>query len=86
MVDEIISAAPYQQVAEQYRQAIRSGALKPGAVMPTTKTVAQEYGIAVSTAARALATLRDEGWIVSRPSKPAVVAEISPEARGPGPS
>lgn len=74
---EIVSAALYQQVAEQYRAAIRAGDLKPGAIMPTTKAIAREYGIAISTAARALTTLRDEGWIVSRPSKPAIVAQRS---------
>ena len=78
----IVSAALYQQVAEQYRAAIRAGELKPGAVMPTTKAVAEEYGVALSTAARALAALRDEGWIISRPSKPAIVAERSPESAG----
>lgn len=75
---EIVSASPYRQVAEHYRQAIRSGQLAPGVQMPTTKAVAAEYGIAMSTAARALALLRDEGWIVSRPSKPSVVAERPP--------
>lgn len=70
------ATAPYQQVAEHYRAEIRAGRLAPGALMPTTKEVAVEYRLAMSTAARALAVLRDEGWIVTRPSKPAVVVGV----------
>lgn len=69
---------PYKQVAEHLRQDIRDGRRKPGDVMPTTQELTKEYGVAMSTAARALALLRDEQWIVTRPSKAALVAPTQP--------
>jgi len=72
---------PYKLVAEHLRQSIRSGERKPGDVMPTTQELTKEYGVAMSTAARALALLRDEKWIVTRPSKAALVAPRQPKAR-----
>lgn len=75
-MEEIVAAAPYQQIAEHYREAIRSGRLQPDARMDTTKEIATKYSVAMSTAARARALLRDEGWIVSRPSKPSVVVGV----------
>jgi DNA-binding transcriptional regulator YhcF (GntR family) len=77
---EILSPdPPYRQVAEHLRQSIRAGERKPGSVMPTTQEIAIDYRIAMSTAARALALLRDEGWIVTRRSKAALVAQDQPE-------
>jgi DNA-binding GntR family transcriptional regulator len=70
---------PYKQLAEFIRADIRSGKLKPGEAVPTTKQLTEEYGVAMSTAARALALLRDEAWTVSRPSKSAVVAPSQPK-------
>lgn len=70
---------PYMQVAEHLRQEIRTGRRKPGDVMPTTQELTVEYKVAMSTAARALALLRDGGWIVTRPSKAALVAPAIPE-------
>jgi DNA-binding GntR family transcriptional regulator len=75
---EITTQPPYQQVAELLREAIRTGELSAGQVVPSTKELSQRYKIAMSTAARALALLRDEGWIVSRPAKPALVAPRPP--------
>lgn len=79
MAEIVTPEPPYRQVAEHLRQAIRAGRLRPGDVVPTTRELTLEYGIAMSTAARALALLRDEGWIVSRPSKPAIVAPSRPD-------
>lgn len=70
---------PYRQVAEHLRESIRTGERKPGDVMPTTQKLTLEFEVAMSTAARALALLRDEGWIVTRPSKAALVAPNKPK-------
>lgn len=76
---EIVSAdPPYRQIAEHLRQAIRAGTRKPGSVMPTTQEIAIEYSVAMSTAARALSLLKEEGWIVTRKSKAALVAPTQP--------
>ena len=69
---------PYKQLAEIIRKDIRTGSLKPGDPVPTTRELTVKYDVAMSTAARALALLRDEGWTISRPSKAAIVAPAKP--------
>lgn len=46
---------------------IQSGQLKIGQTLPPEVSLAKQYGVAVLTLRRALARLREEGWIVSRP-------------------
>ncbi len=65
---------PYEQVAEHYRAAIRGGRLAAGDELPSTRSLAAEWGLATSTAQRALELLQAEGWIESRPGRPSVVA------------
>jgi DNA-binding GntR family transcriptional regulator len=55
--------ALYQQLAELLRGQIESGKLT-GRV-PSAKGLAQEHGVAVGTAERALRILREDGLIVS---------------------
>lgn len=77
-VPSVNRTAPYRQIAEHYRSEIKSGVLQPGSVIPSITEVKDEWEVATSTAARALALLRDEGWIVTRPGKAAVVADRHP--------
>lgn len=65
-------------IAQHYRDAIQSGQLKPGDELPTIVALAEQWEISKSTAHRVLLALQQEGWIVSRPSKPAIVAEQLP--------
>lgn len=58
---------PYQQVAGILRARIESGALPPGRRLPSIADLVQTYGIARTTAAKALRVLVGEG-----------LAEISP--------
>lgn len=77
-VPSIDREPPFQQVAEHYRAQIRSGALLPGDEMPAVRRIAAVWDVAAGTAARALTALREEGWVVSRPGKPAIVAPDHP--------
>lgn len=70
--------ARYEQVAESIRRAIRGGKLKPGEQLPSSRELAKEYDVAMNTAQRAVSTLRDEGWLVVRPTVGAFVNSAIP--------
>ena len=70
--------ARYEQVAEAIRRAIRSGTLSPGQQLPSSRELAKEHDVAVNTAQRAVGTLRDEGWLVVRPTVGAFVSTSVP--------
>jgi DNA-binding transcriptional regulator YhcF (GntR family) len=75
------SSSPYLRVAGAIRQRIVSGALRPGARVPSTRQVVRDFGVAMATATRALAVLRDEGLVVSRPGSGTVVRCPDPPPR-----
>lgn len=52
---------PWRQLAAILRERITSGELT--GMLPSEKTLAQEYGLAVNTVRKALAQLRAEGLI-----------------------
>ena len=54
---------PYMQIAEDIRRQIRSGQLRDGDLVPSTRQLAREWGVSVPTAAKALTTLRSEGYV-----------------------
>jgi GntR family transcriptional regulator len=58
---------PYRQVAAILRRRIASGELAPGSAVPSIVTLTQEYGVARTTARKALGVLRDEGLIEITP-------------------
>jgi hypothetical protein len=67
--------APYQRVAADLRAAVACGALGPGDALPTVKTLAERYGVAVGTAHRAIAELTKAGLAVaSRGTRARVVS------------
>ena len=61
MIDYDSPVAPYRQVAAILRDRIESGELPPGSRLPSIATLTQEYGIARTTAGKALRLLVDEG-------------------------
>lgn len=71
--------ARYEQVAESIRRAIRTGKLKPGEQLPSSRELAKEHDVAMNTAQRAVSTLRDEGWLVVRPTVGAFVNSTVPD-------
>ena len=66
-IDPDSPVPPYRQVAAILRGRIESGELPPGRRLPSIADLVQTYGIARTTAAKALRLLVDEG-----------LAEISP--------
>lgn len=60
-VDHESNVPPYQQVAAILRARIESGELAPKTRLPSIAGLVQEYGIARTTAAKALRVLVDEG-------------------------
>ena len=57
------------QLTNILRARIESGEFAPGKLMPSIRTLCQEYGVADGTVKRALARLRDEGWADSVPGR-----------------
>ena len=61
MVDHASPVAPYRQVAAILRQRVSSGEYAPGQRLPSIADLVQEYGIARTTAGKALRLLVAEG-------------------------
>lgn len=56
---------PFQQLADELRTAIATGKLAEGQRLPSTRDLAEQYGIAPMTAQNAIRVLRDEGLVAS---------------------
>lgn len=63
----------------ELRAAILDGRLKPGAVLPPTRALAAEYGIARGTVVRAFEQLLDEGYLESRTGSGTTVSRELPD-------
>jgi GntR family transcriptional regulator len=74
----------YEQVADHIEARIRAGEIPPGAKLPGEQALRQEYGIALSTARKAMALLRDRGLVVTRPAKGSYVKREIPPPDGQG--
>lgn len=72
------SEAPYKRIAADLRGAIDCGVLSPGQYLPTVEDLAGQYQVAVSTAHRALAELRDSGLAIVSRGRRAVVCSMRP--------
>ncbi|MBD9701748.1 TetR/AcrR family transcriptional regulator C-terminal domain-containing protein [Streptomyces caniscabiei] len=72
---------PYLRIAGDIRRRIASGELAPGTRIPSTRRITQEWGVAMATATKALATLNQEGLVRAVPGVGTVVAE--PGREGP---
>lgn len=57
----------YARLARHYREAIASGALSPGAAMPSVRALVRLHRVSVSTALQACRRLEDEGLLEARP-------------------
>ncbi|MFF4652392.1 GntR family transcriptional regulator [Streptomyces sp. NPDC001380] len=72
----------YRQVADHIAAEIAARTLRPGARLPGERALAEQYGVAVGTARRAIQELRDRGLAVTLPAKGTFIA--SPEDRSGG--
>jgi AcrR family transcriptional regulator len=64
---------PSQRVAAVLRDQIANGDLQPGDRVPSTRQLVRDWGVAMATASRALALLRDEGLVITRTGSGTVV-------------
>src|ERR1700722_17552626 len=87
---------PYARIATELRGQIERGELAPGQRVPSTREITARWGVAMATATRVLATLRQDGLVHPVPGVGTVVSEGRPAgparspaarpaaARGPG--
>ncbi|MCW2945201.1 MAG: transcriptional regulator, GntR family [Actinoallomurus sp.] len=59
----------YMQLADHIAARIQRGELRPAARLPGERDLAEEYGVALGTARRAVQELRDRGLVVTLPAK-----------------
>ncbi len=64
-VDPDLDMAPFQQIADQLREFVERGDLRPGDTLPTVRQLAIDLGVAPNTVARAYTYLQDAGWLTS---------------------
>uniref|UniRef100_UPI002F917739 GntR family transcriptional regulator n=1 Tax=Streptomyces sp. NBC_01562 TaxID=2975879 RepID=UPI002F917739 len=74
------SVQPYQRIVQDVRDKIRSGRLTAGTKLPSTRELADEYGVAPGTVQRALAELRVGGLIYSHQGRGSFVTETASES------
>lgn len=73
--------APYRRIAAEIRDRITRGELRPGDRVPSTRQITQKWGVAMATATKVIATLRDEGVVEPRPGAGTVVKAASEPVR-----
>lgn len=78
--------APYSRIAGELRHRIETGQLAPGDRVPSTRAITQRWGVAMATATKALAALRQEGLVRAVPGVGTVVADTAPQARSARPA
>jgi DNA-binding transcriptional regulator YhcF (GntR family) len=66
---------PYLRIAADVRRLIMSGDLTPGDLVPSTRQITTEYGVAMATATKALSWLKQEGLVRVMPGVGTVVAD-----------
>lgn len=65
--------APYLRIAAEIRDRIARGDLRPGDRVPSTRQITQKWGVAMATATKVIAVLRDAGVVEARPGAGTVV-------------
>ncbi|MFI7479755.1 GntR family transcriptional regulator [Nonomuraea sp. NPDC049646] len=75
---------PYLRIVADLERRIADGELRPGDPVPTTRAIMREWGVAMATASKALAALKQAGAIESTSRVGAVVASRRLPARSAG--
>lgn len=65
----------YARVADHVAARIAAGDLQPGAMLPSERDMAAEYGVALGTVRRAVGELRERGLVVTLAAKGTYVVE-----------
>ncbi|HEY3035669.1 MAG TPA: winged helix-turn-helix domain-containing protein, partial [Streptosporangiaceae bacterium] len=81
------SADPlHSQLEGQLREAIRSGRLRAGERLPSSRELARELGLSRGLVQDCYAQLQAEGYLTSRPGSATRVAAVARRAAPPPPS
>ena len=67
----------FRQLMDQVKLSIASGVLKPGAELPSIRSISVPLGVNPMTISKAYNLLVREEILVRRPGKPLVVAELT---------
>jgi len=79
---------PYRRIVAEIRARILTGELRPGDRMLSTRQIAQRWGVAVATATRVVATLRDDGLVETKVGSGTVISareRAADRSASPGP-
>jgi len=58
---------PYRAVSTVLRQRVEAGEWLPGEQLPTVRQIAEQYGVSIATARKALAVLAEAGLVRTEP-------------------
>ncbi|MFK3981344.1 GntR family transcriptional regulator [Micromonospora sp. NPDC050397] len=64
-------------MAAEITEKIKSGELKPGDKLPSTRKLADQYGVSMGTAYRALSLLHERDLIIGQPGRGTYVTDHS---------
>ncbi|MEV0404437.1 GntR family transcriptional regulator [Actinoallomurus sp. NPDC050550] len=71
---------PYRRIVAEIRAQILSGDMRPGDRVPSIRQIAQRWGVAIATATKVMAALRDDGLVEAKVGSGTVVsARTRPE-------
>ncbi|MGJ6964454.1 GntR family transcriptional regulator [Streptosporangium sp. G11] len=68
---------PYRQIVAEIRDRILAGDLRPGDRVPSIREIARRWEVAVATATRVMATLRDDGLVETKIGAGTVVSALA---------
>ncbi len=68
----------YRRIADEIAGRIAAGALRPGDRVPSTRDIVAQHGVAMATATKALAWLREQGLVRAVPGVGTVVTPVTP--------
>ncbi|MBJ3774543.1 MocR-like pyridoxine biosynthesis transcription factor PdxR [Acuticoccus mangrovi] len=78
-LDRSLSTSLQEQLFDGIRRQILDGRLKPGAAVPSSRSLAQELKVSRNSVTFAYERLIDEGYLVTRPMVGTYVASLLPE-------
>jgi DNA-binding transcriptional regulator YhcF (GntR family) len=67
------TGAPFRRIAAHIAGQIDSGELRPGDRVPSTRAITQRWGVAMATATKVIAMLREQGLVETTPGSGTVV-------------
>lgn len=86
-VDATADRPVYKQLADDLRDGIRSSEFPPGSRLPSEADLCDGYGVGLNSVRAALAILRSEGLVITRPQQGSWVrqyGEVNPVKVPPG--